>query len=326
MKQLFVPKKFKPQSLRLIQIANKILDRYQTLGLDLTVRQLYYQFIANYYDELPDEWVDKATGSKNNEGTYKKIVALINDARLAGLIDWNRLVDRGRGVSRISTWASPEQIVDILPRAYRRNKWQDQPNFVIAMIEKDALSEVLAGPCNEYEVPYIANKGYSSASAMYLIGRELRRACQQGQDVHVLYLGDHDPSGMDMTNDVRKRLEMFAENDVEVHRLALNYDQVEQYNPPPNPTKATDSRTSGYEAEFGDTCWELDALGPEIIQDLVRDTILELRDENAWEESLRKEKREISMLQDLANRVKTGRIKLQPTKDFNEDEEEADDE
>ena len=48
----------------LISKANEIIAKYQTDGYDLTVRQLYYQFVAR--DLLPEEWADPATGSTNN--------------------------------------------------------------------------------------------------------------------------------------------------------------------------------------------------------------------------------------------------------------------
>ena len=86
-----------------------------------------------------------------------------------------------------------------------------------------------------------------------------------------------------MTRDIRERLELFTDGKVKLERLALNMDQVRQYNPPPNPAKTTDSRFAGYIAEFGEESWELDALEPRVIVELIRSSVLEIRDGLQWE-------------------------------------------
>lgn len=94
MKQVFIEKRFSEQSLRLLGVAEKILAEYGRQGLDLSLRQLYYQFISTAYDELPDSWIDPKTGSKNNDKSYDKLGSLVNDGRLAGVLDWSMLKDR----------------------------------------------------------------------------------------------------------------------------------------------------------------------------------------------------------------------------------------
>jgi hypothetical protein len=104
-----------------------------------------------------------------------------------------------------------------------------------------------------------------------------------GQKPYIVHLGDHDPSGIDMTRDIIDRLRTFG-CDLEVNRIALNMDQVEEHNPPPNPAKMTDSRFQDYAEQFGDSCWELDALEPQLLTQLVRDTVLAIRDDDLWDE------------------------------------------
>ena len=110
----------------------------------------------------------------------------------------------------------------------------------------------------------------------------LKDYLHQGQMPVILHLGDHDPSGMDMTRDIRERLRLFTGQDIEVRRLALNMDQIKRYNPPPNPTKLTDSRATGYIQEFGNDSWELDALEPRVIAGLIREHALRLLDSELW--------------------------------------------
>ncbi len=88
---------------------------------------------------------------------------------------------------------------------------------------------------------------------------------------------------MQMTEDVDARLTMFTDGVPPlIKRIALNMDQVEQYNPPPNPAKTTDSRAWGYIDKFGLDSWELDALKPKVIEDLIRDELKQLIDDDEW--------------------------------------------
>jgi len=112
--------------------------------------------------------------------------------------------------------------------------------------------------------------------------------------------GSNDPSGLDMTRDIQERLDLFL-SDAIVERIALNMEQIEQYNPPPNPAKPTDSRCSAYMAEFGNESWELDALDPRVITDLIRHQVHQYTDANAWEALLEEQKEHRSKLRYLAD-------------------------
>ncbi len=309
-KQKFVNTRFTEQSLRLLKIAERVTNQFRAERLDLTVRQMYYQYVSNYYDSIPDEWADPESGSKNNEKSYKNIVKLISKGRKAGLLDWDMFTDRVRVVDRLAMWDDPEDRLHWAAKTHRLDKWDDQPNYVMGMIEKQALEGILFQVCRQVEIPAVSNHGFSSDTLMYEIGREFHARRRHGQEIHVIYLGDHDPSGMNMGSDIKKRLEMYSEGYVEIHRVALTWDQVQQYNPPPNPTKPTDSRTDAYEEEFGEECWELDALTPTVLRDVVRDKVEELRDEDIWNESLDKQEHERELLMHLWERVVEGDVKL----------------
>lgn len=103
-----------------------------------------------------------------------------------------------------------------------------------------------------------------------------------------------------MTRDVRERLELFMGSKIEVRRLALNMDQVEEHSPPPNPAKETDSRFSTYLVEFGEESWELDALDPATLAGLVRGAVEELRDEDAWQAATDRENEGKRLLGEVA--------------------------
>jgi hypothetical protein len=308
-RQCFVEKRFSPENEGLINIVNVILEEYRLQGFRLSLRQVYYQMVAR--DLLPDKWRDKETGSKNNSRAYKNLGSLISDARQAGLIDWSIIEDRGRETVSLSHWDNPGEIVAAAANQFRLDKWEDQPYHIEVMVEKDALSGVLVPVCRELDISITANKGYSSSSTMYEIGQRLEdMVLGHDKQVLVLYLGDHDPSGIDMTRDVEDRLCLYSEDqDIEVIRLALNYDQVQRWNPPENPAKDTDSRFESYRNQFGESCWELDAVEPAQLADLVRDIVEERRDEELWDAVVNKENTMKVELKEFVKKYEAGGLK-----------------
>lgn len=277
MKHAYIEKNFQAKTMAMIKTANGIIANYQAQGFRLTLRQLYYQHVARGLIE-------------NTEQSYKKLGSIINDARLAGLLDWDAIEDRTRNLKALSLWERPSQIISAARYSYREDKWKTQPNRCEVWVEKDALVGVIEGVCNRYEVPYFACRGYTSQSEMRAAAERLHAYIDAGQDVTIIHLGDHDPSGIDMTRDIDDRIEMFLEGErCDIRRIALNMDQIRLYSPPPNPAKSTDSRFMDYQDKFGESSWELDALEPRIIADLIERNILSLRDTDAWNEALEEE-------------------------------------
>lgn len=267
-KHCYVEKRFGAASKDIIQHANEIIADYMVQGYQLTLRQLYYQFVSR--DLLA-----------NTVANYKRLGSIINDARLAGLIDWSAIEDRTRNLSRLSYWESPADIIHACSTQFRLDKWDTQPHRIEVWIEKEALAGVFERVCHEFDVPFLSCKGYTSQSEMWGASQRLIQHSCQGQDPVILHFGDHDPSGIDMTRDIVDRLGMFGV-DLQLRRLALNMDQIEQYNPPPNPAKETDSRFVAYIQKYGSESWELDALEPQILAQIVRDEINNFMDMDAW--------------------------------------------
>ncbi|KKM79670.1 hypothetical protein LCGC14_1347500, partial [marine sediment metagenome] len=150
--------------------------------------------------------------------------------------------------------------------------------------------------------PYFACRGYVSQSESWRAGQRIARQIGNGKEATVFHLGDHDPSGIDMTRDNRDRCEMFDALGVKVKRLALNMDQVDKWNPPPNPAKLTDSRCAKYMAEYGDESWELDALEPREIERLIERNIKKLVDMKAWKARAEEQARGQMLLGEVQDR------------------------
>lgn len=281
-------KKFRGASLTMIATANAIIDEYAAQGFDLTLRQLYYQMVARGHIE-------------NSQRSYKNFGNVVDDGRLAGLIDWDRIVDRTRNLRANGHFKDPGHIMRAAVNSYRVNKWERQPYRVEVWIEKDALVGVIDPVCSRLDVPFFACRGYTSQSEMWAAGQRLAAYQDQGQTPVILHLGDHDPSGVDMTRDIVDRLDLFM-GGLPVNRLALNWDQVQSFNPPPNPAKIEDSRARAYIATYGLQSWELDALDPTTIAGLIENAVAGFRDESLWAEAVEEEEEGLELLQAAADR------------------------
>ena len=282
----YVDIRFRQASLDLIEIINSVIDEYSSQGYELTLRQAYYQLVARGY--IP-----------NNERSYKNIGSLINDGRLAGLIDWHSITDRTRNIRRLSHWNNPAEIIDSASRQYRLDKWKDQPNYVEVWVEKDALVDVVSRACNYLDVPYFSCRGYTSQSEMWAASRRFINQNDKDERI-IIHLGDHDPSGIDMTRDIQERMDLFGA-DVEVKRIALTMQQIKKYNPPPNPAKITDSRCKGYIEKYGNESWELDALEPKVITSLITKAVEEYIDEDLYKDVCDAEDEQKNELQQICD-------------------------
>lgn len=271
MKEAYMKRTFRGATLALIRTINGIIESYRNQGYILTVRQLYYQLVAA--DIIP-----------NDEKSYKNIVNTVNDGRNCGLIDWDMIEDRTRSFTEISAWESGSEILKSSAKYFHMDRWKDQGARVFCIIEKEALVSVLERSCKEYDIPLLAARGYPSSSVLREFAKfKLMKHGKNEERIVILHLGDHDPSGMDMSRDLEQRLSLFSrETEFEFKRIALNYEQIEELNPPPNPAKNTDSRFEAYREEFGPQSWELDALSPAYLNNLVKLEVQKIIDPDIW--------------------------------------------
>lgn len=303
--------KFGQAAKEVIARAVMICQEYAGQGFDLTLRQLYYQFVAR-------DWFE------NKQANYNRLGGIVNDARMAGYIDWDYIVDRTRNLRSLAHWDSPIDVIRAAADGYRNDKWQDQPNRVEVWIEKDALVGVLEAACQPLDVPFFSCRGYTSASEVWSAAQRLRGYIENGQKAVVLHLGDHDPSGVDMSRDIDARLWKFIATDLyqgrsgepmkkedaialtdsalEIRRIALNMNQIEQYDPPPNPAKFKDPRAKKYVELWGTESWELDALPPDVLVRLIQGEIRDLRDDELWSAASVSERTDRKLLTACADR------------------------
>lgn len=253
MKEAFRNQRVSPRKRLDIRIINDVLEEYRAMGYRLTLRQLFYQLVAR--DRIP-----------NTLRQYSWLSQTCVFGRMNGLIDWDAIEDRLRKpdlqyyVSSIS-----DALKDTIDQ-YKLDRQEEQPFNLEIWTEKDAVSNILRRVAYTYHIRLMVNRGYSSCSAMYEAANRMKNVLASTK---ILYVGDHDPSGLDMLRDINERLHEFELLDVDVVHVALRTQHVQEYNLPPNPAKVTDPRAKTYIEIFGEESWELDALPPNILEGLV---------------------------------------------------------
>lgn len=281
------PKNLQMATRKLLGKITEVLEDFQEQGYTLTLRQLYYQLVSK--DIIP-----------NNIRSYAKLSKILTDARMCGMVDWDAIEDRIRVPKKHAEWSNVQELVESATAQYRKDRHDGQENYVEVWVEKDALSGVLSPITDKYHLSLMVNRGYSSVSAMHDAAIRFLSKMDEGKSCTILYLGDHDPSGLDMIRDISDRLREFGA-DVNVKAIALTMDQINEYNPPPNPAKITDPRAKDYISAHGEVSWELDALQPKMLNQLLKDNIEALVDMNKYNEIIQQEHWEKEELEKFAD-------------------------
>lgn len=270
-----------------------IVREYAEDDYTLTLRQLHYQFVKS-------NWI------VNHDTAYKKLGNILDDCRYSGIIDWSAIEDRGRKPHLLYSVTDPDDALQDTVDQYRLDRQDGQRNAVELWTEKDALSGILQRTTDRYHVRLVVNKGYTSSSAIYGAYQRIIHNISNEKMTTILYFGDHDPSGLDMIRDITDRLTLMLEkgrweiedasNVFQIIPIGLTMQQIKKYKLPPNPTKLTDSRSAGYVKKFGKTCWEVDALNPRTLTQIVDDHIREQIDIGLYEETMEREAKDIVTL------------------------------
>ena len=278
MREQFIEWKPSMTSGAMIEVVRMIMGLYAKQGLILSLRQLYYQAVAR--DLLPYSWADKS-GSTNNINSYKRLMHIVKQGRLSGMIDWAMIEDRVRGQEINDHWNTPQKILDYAANYFYIERWKNLDDEVFVLSEKDAVSNIIRPICEKWDVTFMANRGYLSLTAKYDLYKKFLYLKDSDKRITILYVGDHDPSGLDMDRDIDESLAMFfleemaweEKENFDFIRIALTMPQIEKYNPPENPTKITDTRSNNYIRKHGNSSWELDALEPAVLQMIVEEMI-----------------------------------------------------
>jgi hypothetical protein len=233
----------------------------------MTVRQVYYQ-----------AEVHGIVGKTDTD--YDKVQDMLTDLRRGGQIPYEWIIDEGRFPRRPFTVEGIVAALNETRRQHRKDPWQDIPEYVQVWVEKNALIGVLQPVTDEYDVPLMSAVGYSSIS--FLHNTAVRMLRNTTLPIFIYQFGDLDPSGAHAAVVIERDLREFApEADIRFERIAVTPAQVEQWDLPTRPTKKTDPRYAWFKRTYGhhrninggDSSCELDAIRPNMLRDLVRQTI-----------------------------------------------------
>lgn len=288
MKETFIPRRFSAKSKVKLAQLSEILEVYKEEKV--TDRQLYYQMVAKF-------------NYPNSTPSYNNFCGLVRDARLSGCIDWDIIEDRSRTPNKPSQFDGIRDGIATLIGSYRLDRWVEQKNYVEVWVEKDALSAVFTPITDQYHVLLMANHGYPSITVIHDASVRFKQAAERGKACTVLYFGDHDPSGLHMTDSIGETLNSTFGCSVTVIRVALTTEQVHMHKLPPNPAKLTDPRSKKYVAEHGEGSWELDALPPDVLRKLLTDAIMEYLELDAFDRIIQKEESDKSELARIAEQT-----------------------
>jgi hypothetical protein len=318
--------KFSPEAMALVRKCSEIVTNYQAQGLRLTLRQLYYQLVSANVIRNEEKQYKKLSGLLSDARLMGRIdwEAIEDRIRVPRIPqdfrDLGELVDAALASYRLDRWDGQEHYVEL---------WVEKDalagilapiarEYHVAMMVNRGYSSQTAmydsakrflKACHGEDLPYrtlldISREVKGSEDFEDHVKEELGRVRvldsrklkdEPDRKPVLLYLGDHDPSGEDMVRDIGARLAMFG-IDVDVRKVALTKDQIEQYDPPPNPAKMTDPRAIEYVDKHGATSWEVDALPPDALDRIIRDALDEVVDHGRMDKIKDREKRDKNLL------------------------------
>jgi hypothetical protein len=264
--QINIPRSTKKDRRSKTDISVLKSEIYKLLEVEqpMTIRHCFYRLVsAGVLDKTEAEY----------KGT---LIRLLSKMRRSGEIPFHWLVDSTRWVRQIKTYDSLTEMAEDCKRTYRRALWREQPVYVEVWCEKDTIASILSQVTAEFNVPLMIARGFSSITFIHGAAEIIK---SQNKPTHILYFGDHDPSGKSISKVLERDLRDFSDGaDITFTRLAVTEQQIIDLNLPTRPTKKTDSRAKNF---IGESV-EIDAISATDLQILVNDAIVELISPDAY--------------------------------------------
>lgn len=242
-----------------------IMRVFDDVGTPMTVRQMFYRLVSVGA-------VDKA------EKSYRKVQYHLLNMRRHGVVPYTFIADNTRWMRKPNTWDSADEMLTASAASYRRALWTNQPHYVEVWVEKDALAGVIGEITRELDVALMVTRGFPSETFQYEAAQTIIANNRRSKVCNIFYFGDYDPSGLAISDSLERRLREFGA-DVIFHRVAVNPEQILTMNLDTRPTKKTDTRAKNFQGESV----ELDAIHPNILRQMVRESIESVLDRRELE-------------------------------------------
>ena len=254
----------------------------------VTVRQIFYRLSTL-------EAVDKS------ERGYKAVGRLCTQMRLDGEIPFSYFADNTRWMRRPRTYNTIEEALELTAQTYRKSLWQNQTAAAEIWLEKEALAGVIYPVTSLWDVPLMVVKGYPSVTFLHTAASQMKNDYfHHNRITKIFYLGDRDPSGLDIFRNITERIPEFAQNTpIIFSHVAVTTAQVRRWQLPSRPTKKSDSRAKDFEGESV----ELDAILPSDLRQLVTDCIEKVIDSSQLEQLREIEKMEKESVPGILKRL-----------------------
>jgi hypothetical protein len=259
------------QTLQLVESVQAILDDNSDI-LPLTLRQIFYMLVSRI-------------GYEKTERDYQRLCETMNKARRARLISMFDIRDDGLRRENPHGWDSEESIIDVFKSystRFRLKRQEDQPVHLMVWCEAGGMLPQLARYCEEYGVSVLSSGGFDSVTSKHNLAAEVA----QHNEVEILHIGDHDPSGVHIHNSLDEDLKAFVSHyggRINVTRLAVTPDQVAEMGLPTAPAKRTDNRA------FEGLTTQAEAIPPKALRQIVRDAISDRIDWDIFNDVLARE-------------------------------------
>jgi hypothetical protein len=213
-----------------------------------TVRSMYYRMEAAGF--VPKD-----------ERAYRLVQRTILDMRRQGIMPWRWVTDSSRRVWGKPRFGDMESYAEHVATNYCKDYWLESPVNVEVWCEKDALQGVIYPTCNEFGLDLYVSKGQSSASYLYEAAEAIK---EDGRPTVVYILSDFDPAGFRIAERIEAGLREHLpdEQELEAFRIALSYEQVQEYNLTTREVKKTDPHAAEFIRRYGDISCELEAMAP----------------------------------------------------------------
>lgn len=289
----------------MLKAAIGVLEKYREYW-PLTLRQVHYRMLSLYilrHANKPESIYD------NTQNAYKDLSDLLTRARLTGELPWESLHDPTRPFVPWRQWDSvgdytKEQFKQFLT-GYKRNLLIGQPSYVELVVEKIAAQDIAERAAGMYHVPVGVGRGYTSATSLEETAERFRAS---GKDHFTLLIaGDLDPEGENIVETWDKHLHYehgIDRSALHVVKVGVNPEHVQQYNLSPLPTKESSSRQKAFVAKHGDAAYELEAFEPDVLQNIMRDSIRSVIDLNIFAEQQRRESEDARYLMALREKLR----------------------
>lgn len=253
-----------------------------------TVRGVMYAVVSEGW--LPD----------TSDRSYARVQRILNILRKKRILPFEWIVDNVRTTLKPSSWSGLADFADSARDAYRMDFWASLPEYVAIICEKDTVAGRLQPVTEEYDVPLHPLRGFVSTTFAWEVSRNFEEI---KKPIHIYYVGDHDPSGYAIEQNIVTAALDYGGQDFYWTRLAVLPEHFERFRIKPLRPKKKDTRTKRFVDRFGWQCAEVEAIPADALRDMVKQAIHEHIPAEEWDRLMTIEKAEKERCRDVMRQL-----------------------